>query len=381
MQLISSSNKGANTIEQSPPKPPAINFGRKTLLLPLIGIAAFLIYIYIFQVDIGEIFSELQSVNPFLYLIAMIMSLVEIFFFSLSWRTLVNFLGVKLSVIKSNLLIWNGIFVDTLIPAESVSGEALRVYLIAKEKGNNTCGRVVASLITHRMLGMIMNIVVLILGISLIYAESQIDPWVFNLVLFFTATMSAGAILMILLSFKEKWSSKLIVWIIKIAKSLTPKRWKDKVSHIGDEAIGMAGSFHDSMVLFKKNPKSLIISFGYLILTWIFGLSVSYFVFLSLSPENPISWSILLVTAGIVVSVKAIPVGIPFEVGLPEITMTAMFTALGIPPALSATATILIRVITLWFRFFVSFVAQQLMHLKPSLWNKENINIERIEVT
>ena len=75
---------------------------------------------------------------------------------------MVNFLNIRLSIIKSNLLVWSGIFVDILVPAESVSGEALRVYLIAREQGNDTCGRVVASLVTHRILGMTMNVIVLI---------------------------------------------------------------------------------------------------------------------------------------------------------------------------------------------------------------------------
>ena len=50
--------KGVNILE-CPTEPPATTFGRKTLLMPLIGIAAFLIYIYIFQVDILAIFSIL----------------------------------------------------------------------------------------------------------------------------------------------------------------------------------------------------------------------------------------------------------------------------------------------------------------------------------
>ena len=337
--------------------------------MPLIGIAAFLIYIFIFQVDIGAIFEELKSVNLYVYLIAVIISLLEVFLFSLSWRALINFLDVKLSVIKSYLLVWSGIFVDTLVPAESISGEAMRIYLIAKEKGNNTCGRVVASLVTHRMLGMMMNVIILIAGMSLLYTEGHIDPLVRNIVSFLTASISFGAVLILVISFREKWSSKLLTYIINIIKNFTPKRWKDKVSHLGDLAISMARSFHDSMVIFRKNPKALIISFGYLILTWISALSIPYLVFLSLN--YPISWSIILVTAGIVMSVRATPIGIPFEVGLPEITMTALYTALGVPPALSATATILIRLITLWLRFFFSFIGQQLLNLKPLLANKE----------
>jgi uncharacterized membrane protein YbhN (UPF0104 family) len=39
---------------------------------------------------------------------------------------------------------------------------------------------------------------------------------------------------------------------------------------------------------------------------------------------------------------------------------------MGIDPAVAATATILSRIITLWFRFFIGFIAQQYLELKPA---------------
>jgi len=58
---------------------------------------------------------------------------------------------------------------------------------------------------------------------------------------------------------------------------------------------------------------------------------------------------------------------VPFEVGLPEITMTTLYVGLGVPGEISATATILSRIITLWLRFFIGFLAQQWLELKPIL--------------
>jgi uncharacterized membrane protein YbhN (UPF0104 family) len=55
-------------------------------------------------------------------------------------------------------------------------------------------------------------------------------------------------------------------------------------------------------------------------------MSVTYLVFLSL--RLSVSWSVILVTGAIVVAVKSIPIGIPFEVGLPEITMTTLYVGL-----------------------------------------------------
>jgi uncharacterized membrane protein YbhN (UPF0104 family) len=50
---------------------------------------------------------------------------------------------------------------------------------------------------------------------------------------------------------------------------------------------------------------------------------------------------------------------VPFEVGLPEITMTTLYVVLGIPFDVSATATILTRILSLWLKFFVGFAIQQ----------------------
>jgi len=67
-----------------------------------------------------------------------------------------------------------------------------------------------------------------------------------------------------------------------------------------------------------------------------------------------------------VIAIKSIPVGIPFEVGLPEIAMTAVYTALGVPPGIAATSTVLSRLITLWLRFGLGFAAYQWTEIKAS---------------
>jgi uncharacterized protein (TIRG00374 family) len=90
-----------------------------------------------------------------------------------------------------------------------------------------------------------------------------------------------------------------------------------------------------------------------------------------------VSWSIILITATIVLAVKSVPIGVPFEVGLPEITMTTLYVGLGVPGDISATATILSRIITLWFRFFVGFIAQQWLELKPIIAPTNNATVQK----
>ena len=350
---------------------------RTTVLFPLIGLAAFFIYIYLFQVDIPAIISTAQRANPIIYAAALAFSLVEVFFFSASWRVLVNFLKIKLSIARAYLFVWYGIFIDTIIPAESISGEALRVYLITKEQGEQTCGRAVASLVTHRLLGMGMNVAVLIIGVLLLFIETQIDPLIFNLIVFLTIGITATLLLIMLFAFKEKWSLKVIDALVRLGNWITRGKWHLQLNKLKENASQMATSFHDSMKEFKRSPKALASSLTYLVITWFFSLSIPYLVFMSLG--FPISWSIILITSAIVLAVKSVPIGIPFEVGLPEITMTTLYTSLlGLQYAgICATATILTRLITLWFRFFVGFISQQWLELRPIITPTNSATVQK----
>jgi uncharacterized protein (TIRG00374 family) len=345
----------------------------KTVLLPTVGLVAFFLYILLFNVDIPEILATAQRADPFLYSAAVAISLAEVFFYAVSWRALLDALYVKISIIRSYLFVWYGIFMDIVIPAESISGELCRVYLVNKQKCG-TGGKAVASVVTQRILGMGMNIAFLIAGISLLLAETQVNPVIFNLILFFTVSIAAVLILLLLLSTREAWSLKAINGLIKVGEFFTRGKWK-QLAKFKEMAIRDSKIFHDSMKEFVHKPKTLILPALLLAVNWMCSMSVPYLVFLSLG--YPILWSVILITSAITVAVKSIPIGVPFEVGLPEITMTTLYTSMGVHPGIGATATILSRILTLWLRFGVGFAAQQWIELKAVLIPAENLSVEK----
>lgn len=338
-------------------------FTWKTLLLPLVGLAAFFLYILLFNVDIPEIVATAQNANPLIYIAAIAVSLAEVFFYAISWRAILAHLYVKLSVVRAYLFVWYSIFMDIVIPAESISGELCRIYLMNREQCG-TGGKVTASVVTQRLLGMGMNIVFLITGISLLSFETTVDPVIFNLMLFLTAAIAAIIALILLVSAKENWSQKLIISLVRVGEFITRGKWK-KLSQIKQEAMNNAVAFHASMKSLISKPQSLISPTVFSFLNWLCSIAVPYLVFLSLGYQAP--WSVILITSSVVVAVKSIPIGIPFEVGLPEIAMTTLFTSMGIPADISATATILSRIITLWLRFGIGFAAQQWIELKSCI--------------
>lgn len=341
---------------------PKLNW--KTALFPFIGLVAFFLYIYLFHVDIIGIIATARTADPLPYALAIIFSIVEVFFYAVSWRVLVNFLQIKLSVIRSYLYVWYGIFLDIIIPAESVSGEAVRIYLVQKEQGIASCGPTTASLVTHRLLGMALNVIVLFVGMGLLFVEGimYVNPYILSLILALAAGITAILVLLIVFSFKEQWTLKVVNGLANFAQWITRGRWKG-LAKIREDICRITSSFHDSMKKFGRNPKPLVLSLLGLSVTWVFNLSTTYLVFLAL--RTPVSWSVILITTAIVLAVKSIPVGIPFEVGLPEITMTTLYVSLGVPAGIAATATILSRLLTLWLRFFIGLGAQQYLDLQP----------------
>jgi uncharacterized protein (TIRG00374 family) len=334
---------------------------RKAIIFPLIGLAAFFAYIYIFNVDILKIIAIVQSINIYIYLLAAVAVLLDTLFFTLAWHFLLKFLSVKLSIVKSLLFVWFGIFIDILIPAESISGEISKIYLVAKEQ-NGTTGKVTASLVAQRLIGMSINIATLLVGATLLLTERQLLGTIFfNLILILVALTFLFLLLLMLLCIKEKWTLRIVDAIIRFAEWISRGRWK--LTMVRKEVVGAAKAFHGAMREFGHAPKTLIIASSFSIISWILAVTVFYLSFLSIGYTS-ISWGAILVICSIFAAAKSVPVGLPFEVGLPEITLTTLFVFVGVPGDIAATVTILMRLLTLWFRFIIGFAAQQWLGFK-----------------
>lgn len=340
----------------------------KTFIFPLLGLAAFFAYIYIFNVDIQQIIAKVQGINLRFYVLAAIASLLDIFFFSLAWHSLLRFLSVKISLFRSFLFVWVGIFIDTMIPAESVSGEISKIYFVNREQ-NGAAGKATASVVAQRLIGMSINIVTLSIGAVLLLFDRSIDRYgmILALILFLVAVTFVFLALILLLCRKENWTMRIVDKLIRFAERISRGRWK--LAKLKQEVIEATKAFHGAIRDYARAPKTLLVASSFSVISWILALAILYFTFLSVGYPQ-ISWSAILVTSGIFVAVKSIPVGVPFEVGLPEITLTTLLILFGVPPEISATATILMRLLTLWMRFLIGFAAQQWVEIKSITTSK-----------
>jgi uncharacterized protein (TIRG00374 family) len=205
----------------------------------------------------------------------------------------------------------------------------------------------------------------------LLFGVAQIDPLVFDIIQFLVIGSAVLFVVFLIVSRKEAWSIRIIDGAIRVGEFISRGKWK--LEKIRNDAFNAAKAFHSSMKDVMENPRKLVVPTIYLTLNWASSMTIPYLVFISLGYE--VSWGVVFVTTSIVVAIKSIPVGIPFEVGLPEIAMTTVYTAVGVPAGIAATSTILSRIITLWLRFIVGFAAYQWTELKAVTPNAtQNVN-------
>ena len=332
---------------------------KRTVPFLAVGILVFLAYIYFF-VGIDEILVIIQEVNLIDYGLAIVALFLTMLTNALTWHYFLRPLAVKVSFRKTFLFTWIGVFVDLLVPAESISGDASMVYMMTKETNENT-GKVVASVLSHRLLLMIISLSSLIFSsIVLFIVQYELAAFVLNFVLLIIIGTSITVFFLFLCCFKEKLTQKLIDKVLRFVVFISRDRLN--IDNIQVKVTKALIAFQDSIRYLRKNPKNLVLPAFVALVSWIFSILISYFVFIGLGQH--VDFILILVVYSISVNIQSIPVGIPAEVGVVEIVMASLYGVLGVEAGIATAATILIRLLTVWLRIAIGFIAIQWIDLK-----------------
>jgi len=332
---------------------------KRTLPFLLIGLLIFIGYLYFF-VDIDEMITILKGINLFYFSLAVVLLLLNTFFSSLAWQYFLRPLSVNVPFRKTVLFGLVGTFVDILVPAESISGDASKAYLMSKDSGEDA-GKVVASVVGHRILSMIITLSSLIIGsTSLFIMQYKLPSFILNFILVVVIGTTISLVFMFLLCSREQLTQKIVDSLLRFSNFLL--RGRLKLTSLRSKTREALQAFHQSIEFLGGNLRSLVWPVVFSVVAWLLSVLLSFFVFVSL--DHPISFSVVLIVYSISCAIQTIPVGVPAEVGLIEIVMTSLYAMLGVPIGISAAATVLIRIITVWFKFFIGFVAFQWVGIK-----------------
>ena len=299
----------------------------------------------------------IQQIDIFYYSLAIAVLLLNMLAYSLTWQYILRPLSIKVSFMKTMMITWVGAFVEFFVPSESIGEDVSKSYLMAKESGENT-GKVVASVLGQRIISMVVTLIVLIVcSLSLLSSQYAIPSSVSILMALVSVGTAIPLIFIFLLCIKEQLSHRLIDLLIRFCVFIS--RGRLNLDSLKSKAKNALESFHQSMGFLGKNPRSLVQPLFFALASYFLSVLVSYFVFASLG--YTVSFVLLTIVYSLSRSLQSIPTMLPGEVGFIEPVMTSLYIALLGPQAatVSAAATILTRVLWVWLRLPLGFIALQ----------------------
>jgi len=336
-----------NACMTAAPKP---SFSKKIFLFIGFGLLTLVFYLYYF-VDTMNMADIVRRTDFLVYASAFIAFVASVFFASLSWQSLLGNLAVKVKMRRTFLFMWVGMFFDATVPEPGWSGDLSKAYMLAKTSGEDA-GRIVASVVSQKIIGMVITVVDLVIGLVLLALNYLIS----GLVLIFIAAVLFLSIFSLVivwyLSTKPKATGRILGWIISIVTLLRRGHWDAKKSQRGAEEF--LKEFHEGINTLSTRPKTLTRPVLYSLSSWSFDVSVVFLTFASLGYPIPVD-KVLIIYA-LTGSLQIMGVSL---VGFTEVIMSGAYTILGVPAALSLSVTLLTRIVTLWFKLIVSYVAFQ----------------------
>ncbi len=331
-----------------------------------LGLVVFILYLYFF-VGFEDLIDVFKKVNPYEYftyysltIIAMILSM---FFYSMSWNELMKILSIKTGLKNAFLYCWLGNFVDLILPFETVSGEITRIFLVHKKTGDAS-GKIVATVIGHRIITTFMTLSGLLLAIAFFLLKYEGNTEI--LYLLFAVLLGSlfliGALLY--LSLREKVTKKLVDLPIRAVSFLTKDHFN--FSEVKEKIHRNLAYLHEGFKTFGRNPEALTKAIIYSFIAWLFHLSIYFLVFYALGFSG-ISTKVYetIIVYSLSVAVQTVPVALPL--GLVEIVMTSLYALFSIPAAVGGAATLLIRVVTFWLQILVGYAVAQWIGVKKLL--------------
>jgi uncharacterized protein (TIRG00374 family) len=324
-----------------------VSFKKWIVVSAVVGYSALIIYLLYF-VGFFSLISALEKVNIGIYLLAITTVIVSITLHTMVWFKLLNQLNIKLSFRRTNVLYWVGIFVDNLIPG-GWSGDLFKAYLLGREPDIDS-GKAVASVVVKNMYEAIFNLGNMVLGLVLLLLNYTFEGTILFGIGGVMLLLTLPLFFLMVISFKPKGAKKTVDLFVRGVARVSKNLFN--LSKFQVEIDKLLDDYHEGMKILIKNPKMLgqpmLLSF----LAWGFEILTLYLVFVSLG---------FIVPADKVIIVRSIAGNIEAQgyafAGYAQIITTALYTALGIFPAVAASVGILGGVVVFWLKTSIAYIA------------------------
>jgi uncharacterized protein (TIRG00374 family) len=230
---------------------------------------------------------------------------------------------------------------NNLIPTGSFSGETTRIYFLDKLAGSSRFDKTSATVAASRIIAFLPFMLGTIVGLAFLALATDVPGWALAV-----CTGIAAFLLLVNAAFfgvcyVDGWLERIVFALI----SFLEKFFRIHVDRIMSQKI--MNQFHESMKILVSHKKTLFISTFWAVVGWFCMTMVGFIVFRSMGQEVPMM-AIFAVYA-VMIFLQTLPLFLPGGLGLVDIVMITLFSAIGVPMHIAVGGTILIRLIQLVF--------------------------------
>ncbi len=316
---------------------PKLHAGKSIALISL-GMGAYFIYLY--HVGFQEVIRSLAHVNLSIFSIGIALAILGVLFDALAWQRIARKFDFDVSTWDIFLIYLACIFMNNLIPSGSFSGETTRVYFLEKLSAESRIDKSSATVAATRIITSIPFILGTAIGLIYLISSTDVPVWALAICSSIAGVLLLINILFLGVCYADGWLERIVVVAIN---------WTEKLLriHINRQVcLGIVRQFHQSMIALIEHKRSLFISTFWAVMGWLCMTMVAFVTFLSMGIEVPMR-AVFAVYA-VMIFLQMLPLLLPGGIGIVDIVMITLFSAISVPTHGAVAATILMRLIQLW---------------------------------
>jgi uncharacterized protein (TIRG00374 family) len=314
-----------------------------------IGVAALAAFIYFVGID--EIEKVLLQVDPAVIILMTGIQLLGFFFYASAWFPLIRATGHKLPFLTCQGIAFASIFASYTLPS-GIFLEAMRVILGSKESGMKL-GESTATVILHRVLYIVgflastaSALLALVIGgeiVSSTIVELSILP----------ILAIGGLIILLYLSLQPKRLQPLLDRFVRLVQPLI--RIIQKETRAEGKADQFLSEYQQGFRNMLSSKTHIAVSFLASLGDWGCSVLILWVVLVSLG-INVTIW-VVVISMGVGKMIQMTPIAVPGMLGIYEAAITTSLSLFGVPVAVAASASLLMRIITFWLDLPVTGLA------------------------
>jgi len=316
---------------------------RKTIGLLIVGIA--ILAVMIIFIGPGKIEEALKLANPWYLLLAVVVQFFIYGMWTQRWSITIRSLGISIKKKHIFPMLMVGLAVNNITPSARGGGEPVRAYMLGKYT-KEPMENAFATVIADRGLDTFPFVVLAIITILYSVLSLKLPEWIVIALIISLIVLVIVFIIILFMCINETAGQRITLWMVRVFKRFSRKKHYE----IEDKAINAMKGFQSSMNVMIRDRRVLMYGLPLSFVIWFMEIIRVYIVFSSFG--TPVPLGIIAAVFVIATLIGMIPL-LPGGVGAVDGIMIILYSAAGVPPSISAAATIVERLISFWMTSFI----------------------------